>query len=224
MRFFLCLLLSLICLVNVVFAEEAQNIAKEQTTVQEEASSQLQALQQYRHFAKLYAPNFVLIGNNATFKVVTNANAKVKLILDYGATIPKTTLEETANDKGVAVFNTTIIDDKTLVGKSVAIDAYVVCYNSPWQYMKATLQNEHGEEASSNRIYIADKDSAKGVIVSPWQSLNTFIMSTDQSENSNFDPVTGLKYNSNTPVYIKNMRDAQDNVRELPTNFSNTNR
>lgn len=210
MRIFICLLCSLICFAGAVFA-------------QDNANSQLSTLQNVRNYPKLYAPNFVLIGNKATFKVVAVPRSKVKLILDYGSTIPRQTLEADTNEKGIAVFNTMIIDNEELVGKSVALEALVVKKYRAGEYIKAVLINEKGAPATSNRIYIADKDSAKGVMLTPWKSLNNFIMSVDYDEESGFNPFTDYKYDDTTPVYIRNMRDAQENVREIPTNTNNSN-
>jgi len=210
MRVLICLIFSLVCFMSSVSAMD-------------KSSSQLSALQNVRNYPKLYAPNFVLIGNKATFKVISFPRSKVKLILDYGSTIPRQILEADTNEKGIAVFNTLILDNEELVGKSVALEALIVNKHKPDTYTKAILINEKGTPANSNRIYIADKDSAKGVMVTPWKSLNNFIMTVDYDEESGFNPFTDFKYDDTTPVYIRNMRDAQENVREIPTHTNNSN-
>ena len=199
-RFYLVLFLIFCCSCS-VFAEEFYY-----------QNSNINRLQQYRNKAKLYAPNFVMIGKEASFKVFSGPNEKVKLIVDYGSYIEKQTYEENTNENGVAVFTIKIIDDEDLVGKSVAIDAHITDrYN---KYLgQAVMQTENGTSSNSNRIYITDKDSAKGVYFTPWQSLNTVLTNTDYDERSGFDPVNDRMYYDKTPAYVKNMRDAQDNVR-----------
>ena len=49
------------------------------------------------------------------------------------------------------------------------------------------------------------------------------IMSTQYDERSGFNPADGQMYYDKTPVYIRNMRDAQENVRTLPTNTDSSN-
>ena len=115
-----------------------------------------------------------------------------------------------------------ILNEEDLVGKSVAVDAFIL---SPEGKItgQAVMQTENGATSSSNRVYITDKDSAKGVFFSPWQSLNSMIMSTQYDERSGFNPADGQMYYDKTPVYIRNMRDAQENVRTLPTNTDSSN-
>lgn len=199
-RFILLLLILSIC--SCTFAEDypIQN------------NSNIERLQQYRNNAKLYVPNFVLIGQDASFRVFTGAFENVKVIMDYGSHIDKQTYEATANENGVAIFTVKIIDDEDLVGKSVAIDAYILDKRNNI-IGHAVMQTENGTPSASNRVYIADKDSAKGVLFTPWQSLNTVIMNYNYDERSGFDPSTDRMYYDKTPAYIKNMRDAQDNVR-----------
>ncbi|MCR4881277.1 MAG: hypothetical protein K6A44_04920 [bacterium] len=175
-------------------------------------SHNITRLQQYRSKAKLYVPNFVLIGKEASFRVFTGANEKVKVVMDYGSYIDKQVYEATANENGVAVFTAKILDDEDLVGKSVAIDAYILDERNNI-IGQAVMQTENGTPSASNRVYIADKDSSKGVLFTPWQSLNTVIMNYNYDERSGYDPSTDRMYYDKTPAYIKNMRDAQDNVR-----------
>lgn len=169
-------------------------------------------LQNYRNRAKLYAPNFVLRGKDASFRVFAGANEKIKLVVDYGSYIENQTYEAIANENGVAIFTVKIIDDEDLVGKSVGLDAYILDDRNN-VVGTAVMQTENGAPSASNRVYIADKDSEKGFLFTPWQSLNTVIMNYNYDERSGYNPVTDRMYNDKTPAYIKNMRDAQDNVR-----------
>ncbi len=186
-----------------------------------DANSQITNLQNFRSTPKLYAQNFVLIGENAVFKVFAKPNVQVKLVLNYGAGFDSQRFEQTTNAQGVAAFTVPIHDDNDLVGKSVEVEAFV--YSQPGVVQKAVLQNESGSATSFNRIYIADKNSAKGVFFSPWQSLNKLMLNYSYDERSGFDPVNDKIYDDNTPIYVRNMRDAQDNVREIPANPNNSN-
>ena len=175
-------------------------------------NSNIVKLQNYRNRAKLYAPNFVLRGKDASFRVFAGANEKIKLVVDYGSYIEKQTYETKANENGVAIFTIHVLDDEDLVGKSVGLDAYIMDERGH-VIGQAVMQTENGTPSSSNRVYIADKDSEKGVLFTPWQSLNTVIMNYNYDERSGYNPATDRMYYDKTPAYIKNMRDAQDNVR-----------
>ncbi len=184
------------------------------------SSSQLDELQNYRSNAKLYAPNFVLIGENAVFKVYSKPNEKVKLTLNYGSNISQQTFEQNTNKMGIATFSVPILDNEELVGKSVQVDAFI--QDKANKIRKAILQNESGSASSYNRIYIADKNAAKGFLFTPWKCLNQFIMNVNYEERSGYDPINDQIYDETTPIYVRNMRDAQDNVREIPTNTNYT--
>ena len=186
--------------------------------------SQISTLQRFREVPKLYAPNFVLIGKKATFKVYTRPNINAQLVLDYGAGEKKQTYTALVNDVGIATFYVLIIDNSDFVGKSVAVDAYVWEGDNIEQKTKAVLQNESGTAASYSRVYIADDESAKGVLFTPWKALNQVIMNVDYDERSGYDPINDQIYDDTTPVYVRNMRDAQDNVREIPTDFNHSDR
>ena len=198
-RFFLVLILLFLC----------GSCLAEDVTMQ---TSDIAKLQNYRNRAKLYVPNFVQISKDATFKVFSQKNQLVRIVVDYGSYIDKETYEEYTNENGVAVFTVKILNDEDLVGKSVGIDAYIFD-NKNNVIGKAVMQTENGTPSASNRVYIADKDSGKGVLFTPWQSLNTVIMNYNYDERSGFNPSTDRMYYDKTPAYIKNMRDAQDNVR-----------
>lgn len=175
-------------------------------------NSNISRLQNYRSRAKLYAPNFVLRGNEASFRVFAGANETIKLVVDYGSYIEKQSYEVKANENGVAIFTVQILDDEDLIGKSIGLDAFVLDDRNNI-VGKAVMQTENGTPSNSNRVYIADKNSEKGVLFTPWQSLNTVIMNYNYDERSGYNPSTDRMYNDKTPAYIKNMRDAQDNVR-----------
>lgn len=199
-RFFITLILIFVC--SCAIAADSFGVK----------NSDIIRLQQYRSRAKLYVPNFVQISKEATFKVFADKNQKVRIVVDYGSYIDKEIYESEANENGVAVFTVKILNDEDLVGKSVAVDAYIL---DPRGNVlgKAVMQTENGTPSASNRVYIADKDSSKGVLFTPWQSLNTFIMNYNYDERSGYNPSTDRMYYDKTPAYIKNMRDAQDNVR-----------
>ena len=183
---------------------------------------QITALQKVRSSAKLYVPNFVVVGKDTTFKVFTKPNYHVKLVVDYSSNIEKTVLEQDANINGVVVFKIKILDDENLVGKSIGVNAY--CSSSQGtDFQTAIMQTENGENAQTNRIEIIDKDTEKGVYFSPIQSLNHVMMNYDFSERSGYNPNNQIYYD-NTPVYVRNMRDAQENVRTIPANFNSSNR
>ena len=198
-------------------------ISLNSTVLANETVSQINTLQRFREVPKLYAPNFVLVAQNATFKVLSKPNSNVELILDYGYSTKTQKYNAQTNEVGIATFEVPIIDNHDFVGKSIAIEAYV------WQdesanKIKAVLQNEAGTASSYNRVYIADDESAKGVLFTPWKVLNQVIMNADYDERSGFDPVNDRLYDDTTPIYVRNMRDAQDNVREIPTDFNHSNR
>lgn len=176
------------------------------------SNSQINQLQQYRTKAKLYAPNFVQLGTEASFRVFTVPNANVQVVLDYGSYIEKEHCNVVANENGVAIAKVNILDDEDLVGKSVAVDAFILDENKK-VLSQAVMQTEKGTPAPSNRIYIVEKNSGKGVLFTPWQTLNTVIMNNSYDERSGYDPARDQIYYDETPAYIKNMRDAQDNVR-----------
>ena len=184
---------------------------------------QISELQRSRSSAKIYVPNFVVRGSEAKFKVFTKPNYHVKLVIDYASYIDKKILESDANENGVAVFTVKILDDEELVGKSVAIDAFV-CTKEGDDFQKAVMQTELGEPSASNRIEIADKDTEKGFYFSPMQAINQVRMNYDYDDDSGYNPVSQQMYYDSTPVYVRNMRDAQENVRAIPTNNSNSNR
>jgi len=209
---FLCLFAIFLCAPSAVFAENGEF----------EVNSQLTDLQNYRSIPKLYAQNFVLIGEDAIFKVHAKPNKKVKLVLNYGSAIDSQIFEQTTNDQGVTSFTVPIYNNEDLVGKSVEVEAFV--YNSANNIQKAVLQNESGSASSFNRIYIADKNSAKGFLFTPWQTLNKLILNYSYDERSGYNPLNDQIYDENTPIYVKNMRNAQDNVREIPTNSNYSNR
>lgn len=182
--------------------------------------SQLSKLQKIRSMPKLYVPNFVLINEDAIFKVVTRPNLKIKLVVDYGANIPIQEFQKETNETGIVAFNVHILKDDSLIGKSVAVDAFVIEND---EQIKAVIQNENGTIRNSNRIYITDNEADKGFLFAPWQTLNTLIMNYGYDENSGYNPAEEQIYTNNTPIYIRNMRDAQDNVREIPTNPNYSN-
>ena len=190
----------------------------------QQSISQIDALQRFRETPKLYAPNFVLIGKIAVFKIHTKPDYNAQLILDYGYNEKHQMYDALANDVGVVTFEVPIIDNRDFIGKSIDVSAYVWQGDNSHQKVKAVLQNESGTAASHNRIYIADDDSAKGVLFTPCKVLNQVIMNVDYDERSGYNPFNDQIYDDTTPIYVRNMRDAQDNVREIPTNFSNTDR
>ena len=185
-------------------------------------TTKIEKLQQYRSRAKLYAPNFVLVDSDASFRVFSSPNEQIKLVLDYGSYIKKQEYSAKTNENGVAIISVKILNEEDLVGKSVAVDAYTLSPDGRING-QAVMQTENGTASSSNRVYITDKDSAKGFMFSPWQSLNSVIMSTQYDDRSGYNPYDSPMYYDKTPVYIKNMRDAQDNVRTLPQNTDNSN-
>ncbi len=188
----------------------------------ESGISQIGELQRFRNQAKLYAPNFVLVGEPAEFRVFAAPNSDVTLTLDYGYGFERQVVEQKANELGVVTFKVQIINDKELIGKSFGVEATV--FDPITQVKKkAILQNKTGTASAYGRIYIADNDSAKGVLFTPWKSLNQFIMNTSYDERSNYDPINDQIYDDTTPIYVRNMRDAQENVREVPRNINNSN-
>ena len=189
-----------------------------------EQVSQISALQRFREAPKLYVPNFVLIGKHATFKVLTKAGANVELTMDYGYREKSQKHTTKANDVGIATFEVPIVNNPDFVGKSVEVAAYVWENENEQNKIKAILQNESGTASSYNRVYIADDEAAKGVLFTPWKVLNQVIMNADYDERSGYNPVSDQMYDETTPIYVRNMRDAQDNVREIPTNFNHSNR
>lgn len=197
----------------------SQNAMAEITLSQ---TSQLGELQSYRSIAKLYAPNFILIGEASDFKVFTKPNTEVTFKIDYG--YQEEPYEETliSNEQGIATFKVTVPTNKELVGKSAEVEATVLDKVTN-KKIKAVLQNELGTAHSYNRVYIADNKSADGVMFTPWKVLNQFIMNTDYDERSGYNPVTDQIYDDTTPVYVRNMRDAQENVREVPRDINNSN-
>ena len=132
-RFLLILIVVFVC--NITFAQDyyIQN------------NSNIVKLQQYRSRAKLYVPNFVLIGQEASFRVFAGANEKIKIIMDYGSYIDKQIYETTTNENGVAIFTAKILDDEDLVGKSVGIDAYILDSRNNI-VGQAVMQTENGTE------------------------------------------------------------------------------
>jgi len=214
MKYFIYIILLTFCFVGVANATgiSLDNISAHQVTQNQNTQP------------KLYAPHFVLIGEAATFKVFTNPNKTVKLTIDYGYSTDKIVIDKKANDKGVAVFTVQITDDKNFAGKSIGVDAYIIDETNPALTQKAAMLNDKGGITNSNRVDIVDNDSAKGFRISPSQYLNEFLMNVNYDEKSGFDPFTDRIYDNKTPTYVKNMRDAQENVREIPANFSNSNR
>ena len=189
--------------------------------ISEAPISQISKLQKVRSLPKMYVPNFVLLGDDAIFKVVAKPKTLVRLTVDYGANIPVQKLERETNENGIVAFHVKIIQDESFVGKSVEVEAVVIESENE---IRAVIQNENGTIKNTNRIYIADNESDKGVLFAPWQALNTLRMNYEYDERSGYDPLSEQVYTNNTPVYIRNMRDAQDNVREIPTNSGNSNR
>lgn len=186
-------------------------------------NSQVEILQKYRSSAKLYTQNFVLIGNQATFRVFTTPNTPVKLVLDYGSFTENQTYEEESNANGVAIFSVKILDNEDLIGKSVGVDAFILDKTTKKVVQKAMMQTETGTPSQSNRVYIVSKDSDKGFYFSPIQGMNSVMMNMDYDEHSGYNPALNQMYSDTTPVFIRNMRDAQDNVRQIPTNNNSTN-
>ena len=202
-----------------MFAYCPQNAMAEITLSQ---TSQLGELKRYRNVAKLYAPNFVLIGEASTFKVYTEPNTEVTFKIDYGYLEEIHSETKISNEQGIATFEVTVPVNEELVGKSAEVEASVLDKETNTK-TKAVLQNESGTAHSYNRIYIADNKSADGVMFTPWKVLNQFIMNTDYDERSGYNPMTDQIYDDTTPVYVRNMRDAQENVREVPRNINNSN-
>ncbi len=217
MRIFVSILTVFICFfINLASAVE---LSDGLVTQFEKQNEQIRKLQQNREAAKLYAPNFVVIGAEAEFRVQAKPNDKIKFTLNYGSTIPKQYFEQVANDKGIAIFNPTILDDERLVGKSVDVQAIVVS-DYCTEYQVAILQTENGTPAPSSRVYITDKDSEKGVIFGQWNPLTPFMTRNNTSEQSVYDVMNNQLYPKETPKYVRNMREAQDNVREFPENIN----
>ena len=113
MRYLLYTILLIFCFVNVASA----------TDIYLDSVSTFKTIRHKNVQPKLYVPHFVLIGENATFKVFTSPFKIVTLTVDYGYSMDKIVLEKEANDKGVAVFTVQIINNQDFIGKSIGVDA-----------------------------------------------------------------------------------------------------
>ncbi len=208
----LLFLTTLICFSQVIYANE-------------DAPKSIEELQAQRSRARLFLPNFVVIGENATFKIVTKPFYNIELRLEYD-NFSEEIYTSKANDMGLGVFDINIVDDKNLVEKSVLVEAFVWEDGNEVNKTKALPQdnNKIGQSTLFDRVYITDKDSAKGVVVSPSQILNQYIINNNIGGNSdNYNPYSN-PYSEDTPVYVKNMRDARDNVRQVRQTINNSNR
>lgn len=210
---FLCFIfVAILCFNSIAFADE-------------DAPKSIGELQALRSRARLFLPNFVIIGENATFKIVTKPFYNVELRLEYDD-LSEEIYTSKASDMGLGVFDINIPDNKSLVGKSVLVEAYVWQDGDESNKSKALPQdnNKIGQPTLFDRVYITDKDSAKGVVVSPSQMLNQYIMNNNIGGNSdNFNPYNN-PYSDDTPAYVRNMRDARDNVRQVRQTINNSNR
>ncbi len=201
-----------LCFSQIVFADE-------------EMPKSLGELQTLRSRARLFLPNFVIIGEKATFKIVTKPFYNVELNLDYD-NLESEIYTTKANDMGLAIFEINIIDDKNLVGKSVLTEAYVWDDNNELNKSKAIPQdnNKIGNSTLFDRVYITDKDTAKGFLVSPSQMLNQYLLNNNLGRNADNYNVYNNPYSDDTPAYVRNMRDARDNVRQVRQTINNSNR
>ena len=210
---FLCfMLIAFLCFNSVVFADA-------------EAPKSIGELQALRSRARLFLPNFVILGENATFKIVTKPFYNVELRLEYDD-LSEEIYTSKASDMGLGVFGISIPDNKSYVGKSVLVEAYVWRDGDETNKSKALPQdnNKIGQSTLFDRVYITDKDSARGVVVSPSQMLNQYIMNNNIGGNSdNYNPYNN-PYSDDTPAYVRNMRDARDNVRQVRQTINNSGR
>ena len=182
-------------------------------------------LQAQRSRARLFLPNFVIIGENATFKIVTKPFYNIELRLEYDD-LSEETYTSKASDMGLGVFNISIPNNKNYVGQSVLVEAYVWHEGEEKNKSKALPQdnNKIGHSTLFDRVYITDNDNAKGILVSPSKILNEYIMNNNIGEDSNnYNPYNN-PYSKDTPIYVKNMRDARDNVRQVRQTINNSGR
>ncbi|MDD3594535.1 MAG: hypothetical protein PHX18_07905 [Candidatus Gastranaerophilales bacterium] len=203
-RFFVYILMLLLFVQNHLMAEEINFIP---------AAAGLSKLTVLRSAPMLYRPNKLFTGQDAVFKVKAAPDSFVVLVLDYEFEPQSVAYESKTNAAGLCTFRIPMNVAKEYVGRTVKVEAMVWKNEDKSDIVKAQPLDSTGNTAASARIVISD-GGAKGVVFSPSRGLNEYIINSDYDEDSNFDLSKNKIYNDSTPAYVKNMRDAQDNVKQ----------